>query len=367
MAIQAELEKYAHTDWDAFWANITPERVQAALAKNFLTPDDYAALLSPAARPFLEVMAQKAHALTVQHFGKTILLYSPMYLSNFCANTCTYCGFNAQNKIPRKQLTLDEVATEARAIAQDGIRHILILTGDAKGKATVDYLIDCIRILKNHFLSIAIEIYAADQSDYARLIAAGVDQLTLYQETYNEEIYGRVHLKGPKKDFHYRLLAPERAALASIRAVNLGALLGLDSWQREAFFTGLHAHGLQTTFPALEVSLSLPRLRPHAGRFENIRPVLDADIVQYILAARLFMPRLGLTLSTRETVAFRDHVLPLGITRMSAGSSTAVGGHTQPEDNVGQFEIADHRNVPEMQAGIRAAGYQTIFTDWHSM
>ncbi|NTV52611.1 MAG: 2-iminoacetate synthase ThiH [Candidatus Firestonebacteria bacterium] len=367
MTFLTELEKYQSTDWNAFWQGISAARVQTALGKSFLNPEDYAALLSPAAVPFLEAMAQKAHALSLQHFGKTVLLYSPMYLSNFCTNTCTYCGFNAANKIPRKQLTLAEVETEAAAIAQTGIRHILILTGDAPGKADVAYLLGCLQVLKKHFLSIAIEIYAADQADYARLIAGGVDQLTLYQETYNPRIYDQVHLKGPKKDFAYRLAAPERAALAGIRAVNLGALLGLDVWRREAFFTGLHADFLQARFPALEVSLSAPRMRPHAGTFADIQPVSDTDIVQYLLAARLFMPRLGLTLSTRENADFRDRLLPLGITRLSAGSSTAVGGHTQPENNIGQFEIADPRNVPEMQAAVRAAGYQPIFTDWHAI
>ncbi len=357
---------YQATDWNAAWTRWTEQHVRTALAKPFLSIDDYAALLSPAAGPFLEPMAQKAYTLTRQHFGKTILLYSPMYLSNYCTNACTYCGFNAQNKIPRKQLSLDEVDRESAAMAQTGIRHILILTGDAKGRATVDYLLECIQVLKKHFLSIAIEIYAADSSDYARLIAAGVDQLTLYQETYNPEIYDRVHLKGPKKDFTYRLLAPERAAESGIRAVNIGGLLGLDDWRREAFFTGLHAHHLQTRFPALEVSISLPRMRPHEGSFKDIHDVTDAQVVQYLLAARLFMPRLGITLSTRESATFRDQLLPLGITRMSAGSTTAVGGHTQTDESTGQFEISDHRSVAEMHAALRAAGYQPIFTDWHS-
>jgi 2-iminoacetate synthase len=367
MSFLDELQNYKNTNWDAFWQNFSETHVLAALGKDFLSPVDYAALLSPAAVPHLEAMAQKAHTLTLQHFGKTVLLYSPMYLSNYCTNACTYCGFNAHNKIQRKQLTLAEVEAEAAAIAQTGIRHILILTGDAPGKASVDYILECIQVLKKHFLSLAIEIYAADQKDYARLVAAGVDQLTLYQETYNPRIYAQVHVKGPKKDFAYRLLAPERAAQAQIRAINIGALLGLDQWRREAFLTGLHAGFLQTRFPALEISLSPPRLRPHAGCQEEIQPVHDADLVQYLLAARLFLPRLGLTLSTRESALFRDQILPLGITRMSAGSSTAVGGHTQPGDNIGQFEIADHRNVPEMQTAIRAAGYQSIFTDWHAI
>jgi 2-iminoacetate synthase len=367
MTFATELKKYAPVLQENFWDRFTPQHVQTALGKNFLTVDDYAALLSPAAAPFLETMAQKAHALTLQHFGKTILFFSPMYLSNFCTNACRYCGFNAHNRIPRKQMTLPEVEAEARALAQTGIRHVLILTGDAPAKAGVDYLVDCLSVLKKRFLSIGIEIYALDQEEYARLIRAGVDQMTMFQETYDPAVYARVHPQGPKQNFTYRLDAPERVAAAGVRAVNLGALLGLIPWRNDAFFTGLHAHWLQNRFPALEVSLSAPRLRPHAGDFSELHPVDDAALVQYLLAARLFMPRLGLTLSTRENAELRNHLLPLGITRISAGTSTAVAGHTQPEAGVGQFEISDSRSVAEMQAAITAAGYQPIFTDWHAI
>jgi 2-iminoacetate synthase len=340
--------------------------VQAALAARRCSPGDLMALLSPAAAPFLEEMAQKAHKLTLQHFGRQILLFTPIYISNHCVNQCVYCGFNARNRIHRRQLTLDEVAVEAAAIAATGLKHILLLTGEAPGVATPEYIEESLAILSRHFTSVGIEIYPVDDDGYARFVKAGADTLTVYQETYNADLYETLHPAGPKRDFRFRLEAPERAARQKMRGVNLGGLLGLDHWRREAFFTGMHAGWMMDTFPEVELGLSLPRMRPHAGGFEPAHVVADADIVQIMTAFRLFLPRAGISLSTRENAAFRDNVLPLGITRFSAGSCTSVGSHTE-EEGTSQFDISDERSVADMAANLKARGYQPVYQDWRGI
>lgn len=347
--------------------SVTDADVKRVLDKRTLGADDFLCLLSPAAEAHLEQMARQAHELTVARFGRTMVLYTPMYLSNFCTNQCLYCGFNRDNRIPRRQLTLDEVDIEARTIAGTGLKHILILTGDAPSKASVSYIEACCEVLRRYFPAIGVEIYALSQADYGRLIDAGVDSLTIYQETYNEALYERLHPSGPKRDYRFRLDAPERACLAGMRAVNVGALLGLDDWRRDAFFTGLHAGYLQRRFPDSEISVSLPRMRPHAGGFQPDCIVEDRHIVQIMTALRLFMPRAGITISTRESAWFRDRLLPLGVTRMSAGSCTAVGGRTADEPSTGQFDISDERSVPEMTAMLRRAGWQPVFKDWQRL
>ncbi len=347
--------------------SVSDQDVRRVLGKHNLSTEDFLGLLSPAAMPHLERMAQRAHSLTVAQFGRTMVLYTPLYLSNFCTNSCLYCGFNQNNRIVRRQLTLEEVDTEARAIADTGLKHILILTGEAPAMASLDYIDDCCRVLRRYFPAIGMEIYALSQADYERLIASGVDSLTIYQETYNEALYSRLHPKGPKRDYRFRLDAPERACRSGLRAVNVGALLGLDSWRRDAFFTGLHAHYLQDRYPQTEISVSLPRMRPHAGGYPPGCIVEDRHIVQTMTALRLFMPRVGITISTRESARFRDRLLPLGVTRMSAGSSTAVGGRTVKGASTGQFEISDQRSVPEMVAMLRVAGWQPVFKDWQAL
>jgi 2-iminoacetate synthase len=356
--------QYQRQELEDILGQSTPEDVLHVLQKASLNEKDFLMLLSPAAEPFLEQMAQKAHQITIRQFGKTILLFTPMYLSNFCTNQCAYCGFNTRNQITRKQLTLEEVEKEAEAIADTGLKHILILTGDARNIASIDYLKSCIHILSRYFTSISIEIYALEAHEYKELIHAGVDALTLYQETYNPALYQELHGKGPKSDYRFRLEAPERACREKIRAVNIGALLGLDSWQTEAFMTGIHAAYLQDRFPEVEVSISLPRMRPHAGEFQPQFIVNDRNMIQILLAFRLFMPRAGITISTRESETFRNNILRLGVTKMSAGSSTRVGGHTSHEDNTGQFDISDHRTVSEMKSFIQSHGYQPVFKDW---
>lgn len=348
------------------FAAVTEADVRRALTAISPAPEDFLALMSPAAAPFLEEMAQKASRLTLQHFGRTIQLFTPLYLSNFCTNHCVYCGFNCRNDIPRTQLSLEEVEREGKAIAAMGLKHLLILTGDARAKASPEYLLSCVEVLRKHFPSVSIEIYAMTEEEYAALIEAGVDGLTMFQETYDEALYSTLHPRGPKKDFRNRLDAPERGCKAGMRVVNIGALLGLGDWRKDAFLTGMHAAYLQDKFPDVDVAVSLPRMRPHVGEFQPSSIISDRGMVQTMLALRIFLPRLGITISTRESPEFRENILPLGVTKMSAGVSTAVGGHSKDdsEEKVGQFDISDERSVDEMCEVLRARGYQPVFKDW---
>jgi len=349
---------------DERFDSVTEADVVRVLGKETPGEADFAILLSPVAANFIEQMAQKANRLTVQHFGRTMHLFTPLYLANHCANHCVYCGFNCKNDIPRSRLTMAQLEEEAAAIAATGLKHLLILTGEAPARAGVDYLVECMGVLRRYFPSVSIEVFAMDEEDYARLVEAGVDGLTIYQETYDEPLYAKLHPKGPKKDFFYRLDAPERGCKAGMRVVNIGALLGLGDWRKDALMTGLHANYLMGLYPDVDFAVSLPRMRPHAGGWEPSTIATDRDMVQIMLALRLFMPRLGVTVSTRESAQFREHILPLGVTKMSAGVSTAVGGHTQDNDQVGQFEISDDRSVEEMCSMLRARGYQPVFKDW---
>jgi 2-iminoacetate synthase len=308
-------------------------------------------------------MAQKARRITVQNFGRVIFLFTPLYLSDFCVNRCAYCSFNAGNKFSRTRLTLEQVEAEARAIAATGMRDILILTGESRQHNPVSYIKDCVGVLKKYFSSVCIEVYPLDEAEYRELVAAGVDGLTMFQEVYDPEAYARYH-RGPKSNYHYRLDAPERSCRAGMRTVGVGALLGLAGWRREAFFTGLHAAYLQQRFWDVQVSISLPRLRPSIGGFQPEHPVDDRSFVQILLAQRLFLPRAGITISTRESPAFRDNILPLGVTKISAGSSTRVGGYARPDGAAPQFEISDPRSVAEIKAMLAARGYLPVFEDW---
>ncbi len=360
------LSRYNRDDLNGNLASVTAFQVERVLEKPVLSPLDFLTLLAQEAEPFLEQMAQKARQITMNQFGRTILLFTPMYLSNYCENQCLYCGFNAKNPIDRKQLSLDEVHKEAALIAGSGLKHILILTGEARKKAGPDYLTACCQILSDYFSSISIEIYPMTTKEYEKLISHGVDGLTIYQETYNEDLYSHLHPRGPKRNFRFRLDAPERGCESRMRGVNVGALLGLDNWRYDAFYTGLHADYLQNRYPDVEISVSLPRMRSHAGEFNPDFPVTDKNFVQIMTAFRLFMPRAGITVSTRENPRFRKNILPLGVTKMSAGVSTVVGGHGQKEDpdTVGQFDISDNRSVDEMADALEGLGYQPVYKDW---
>jgi 2-iminoacetate synthase len=327
---------------------------------------ELAGLLSPGNASSLEELAQTARELTLKNFGRTIQLYTPIYLSNYCDNRCLYCGFNSNNKITRRALSLEEVEKEARFISSTGLRHILILTGESRSMSPVSYIKDCVGILRKYFSSISIEVYPLTEGEYSLLVGAGVDGLTIYQEAYDETVYSRVHPDGPKSDYRFRLDAPERGARAGMRSVNIGALLGLNDWRSEVFLLGLHAKYLQDSFPDVEIGVSVPRIRPQAGSFKAAYKVSDADLVQIITALRIFLPRLGISISTRESPGLRENLIPLGVTRMSAGSTTCVGGHTIEENAPGaaQFDISDTRSVEEVKKLLERKGYQPVFKDW---
>ncbi len=365
MSFLETVRSYESFDFDAFLESRTDADITRVLAEEQPGPLDFLTLLSGRAEAHLEAMAQRARQLTIQYFGRTIQLYSPLYISNFCNSECLYCGFSRRQHIARRKLSLGEIETEAERIADTGIRHVLILTGEAPRVTPMEYLIKTVELLKSHFASISIEIFPMGTPDYARLKEAGVDGLTLYQEVYNRETYAELHPTGEKADYGYRLDAPERGATAGFRSVNVGALLGLADPRKEAFLTGLHAAYLMDKFPDTEVSLSMPRINPAEGGFQPEFLVPDPLFVRILCAFRLFLPRAGIPISTREPAALRDRLAHIGATRFSAGSRTDVGGYSEPEKSHSpQFEISDHRSVPQVAAAIRANGFQPVYKDW---
>lgn len=366
MSFFTVVEQYQQFDFERFFSEVTDTAVERSLAREKPGPMDFLTLLSPRAAAYLEPMAHKAHQLTVQYFGRTIQMFIPLYISNHCNNRCAYCGFNHNNPILRRKLDLDEIEREAQAIARTGMQHVLFLTGEAHHITPMEYLLDAARCLKRHFASVSIEIYPLEVEEYRQLREAGVDGMTMFQETYNQEVYKRVHLGGKKMNYHWRLNAPERAAQGGMRAVNLGALLGLAEPRSEMFLTGLHALYLENNYLDTEVAISLPRFNDaECGDFRPDYLVDDKTFVQFLTALRIFLPRAGLTISTRESAAFRDRILPLGATRYSAGSCTGVGGYSAIKvEQTPQFEITDNRNVDEVAAAIVAHGYQPVFKDW---
>jgi len=365
MTFLNEVRRLESFSFEAYFNSVTASDVQNSLNRDKLEPQDLLNLLSEQAEDFLEPMAQKAKQITQQYFGRTIGLYAPLYISDFCSNYCTYCGFNNVTEFRRSKLTLEQIEEEAKVIAATGIRHVLVLTGDAPAKTPLPYLEAAMMILKKHFSSIALEMFPMDEDDYQALIEAGADSLTVYQEVYDQNIYKKVHPKGKKADYEYRLLTPERGANAGFRAVNIGTLFGLGDPRIEAFMSGLHAKYLEQSYPNVEVSLSLPRMTKAEGGIAPRHILSDIGFVQSMLAWRLFMPRLGITVSTRESAEFRDRLIHLGATRYSAGSKTDVGGYALRTSNATvQFEVTDTRSVAEVTRMIRENGYQPVFKDW---
>lgn len=365
MSFYNVIEYYRHFDFDGFFEQVSAADLERVMKKERLDPLDFLALLSPRAAAFMEPMARKAQRLTVQYFGRTIQLFIPLYIANFCSNQCAYCGFNRTHAIARGKLSLEEIEAEAQAIRRSGMQHLLVLTGEAPEVTPPEYIEAALRLLKRYFASVSIEMFPMEEVDYRRLKEAGVDGLTLYQETYDQEVYRAVHLAGPKRDYRFRLDAPERGARAGFRAVNIGPLLGLGEKRREVFLSGLHARYLDDRYLATEVGLSLPRFNPAEGDFQPQCPASDREYVQYLLALRLFMPRAALTVSTREQAEFRDRLISLGVTRFSAGSCTGVGGYAAPDQRgTPQFEISDARGVAQVAQAVSAQGYQPIYKDW---
>lgn len=359
------VENYKQEQIESYVTSVTSDQVLAALSRDIKTPEDFLALLSPAASDCLEEMAKQANELTLKHFGKAVLLYTPLYIANHCANKCVYCSFNIENDIARMQLTMEEIEKEAKIISQQGFRHILLLTGEDRHSTPVSYIVEAVKVLKKYFDGVSIEIYPLTTEKYEEVVAAGVSGLTIYQETYDQERYKALHLKGPKRNYLNRLNAPEFGAKAGMHFVNIGALLGLCSGVYDAFMTGLHADYLQRKYPSVEYGVSLPRMRPHVGSFQDFTPVGDKAFVQFLLAYRLFLPSMAINISTREEGSFREHLIPIGATSVSAGVSTHVGGHASVEETSSpQFEIADERSLDEMCAAIKRIGYQPVLKNW---
>ncbi len=313
-----------------------------------------------------ERLAQEAARITRQYFGRAISLYAPLYISNYCSCFCTYCGFNNHNHIPRLKLTADQIEQEMQKIAHSGIENILILTGESYQMTPLPYLKEAVMISKRYFSSTALEIHPLEEAEYKELYQAGADSVTLYQETYNRRRYAEVHLAGKKKDYDFRYQAPERIAKAGFRQISLGVLLGLSDLAEDLFALFSHVRWMEQTFPGVEYSLSFPRLHQIKGKDFALSHVDDIAFIKAICLARIYFPRIGINLSTRESSKLRDHAIELGVTRISAGSNTSVGGYStaDPERQNPQFDIADNRSVAEMLRVLKDRRFDPVLTDW---
>jgi len=339
--------------------------VERALGRRRRDLFDFAALLSPVAAERLETIALAAHETTIRRFGRTVHLFAPLYLSNECVSVCTYCGFSAGNDVVRRTLTVDEVVAEARALGARGFRHLLLVAGEHARIVSKDYLRACVAALAPVVPSLSVEVQVWDEDTYRSLVAAGCDGLVVYQETYDRATYAAVHRLGKKKNYDWRLEAPDRGAAAGMRRLGIGALFGLhDDWRTDALATAAHAHALVQRWWRTEVTISLPRLRPCAGVDDPATVLDDRALVQLLCALRLYLPDVGLVLSTREPPALRDALVPLGVTHMSAGSHTEPGGYTGETDAEPQFAVADERTPAEVATALRTAGYDPVWKDW---
>ncbi|MCM2681079.1 2-iminoacetate synthase ThiH [Echinimonas agarilytica] len=346
----------------------TAADVERALSRSAnqtrLDLNDFMALISPAAEPYLEQMAQRSLQLTQQRFGKTIQLYVPLYLSNLCSNICTYCGFSMHNAIRRKTLDMVELDAEIAAIKQLGFDHILLVTGESERKVGMEYFRQAVPKIRENFSHVSMEVQPLSTQEYQELKDMGVDSILVYQETYSRQTYAEHHLKGKKNDFDWRLATPERLGQVGMNKVGIGALIGLDDWRVDCFMVAAHLQYLEKRFWQTRYSISFPRLRPCTGGLEPKSVMTDRQLVQLICAYRMFNPELELSLSTRESAAFRDHALPLGITSMSAYSRTQPGGYAEAEPALEQFSISDERHPKYVAQAIVERGYQPVWTDW---
>ena len=311
-------------------------------------------------------MARKATLETRKHFGNSVYLFTPIYISNYCENLCVYCGFNCQNKIKRAKLDTQEMEREMEAIAKSGLEEILILTGESRKMSDVKYIGQACKIAHQYFKNVGIEVYPMNSDEYAYLRQCGADYVTVFQETYNSDKYETLHLAGHKRCFPYRINAQERALMGGMRGVAFAALLGLDDFRKDAFATGIHAYLIQRKYPHAEISFSCPRLRPIINNDKiNPKDVHEKQLLQIMCAYRIFMPFAGMTISTRERAGFRDNVIGLAATKISAGVSTGIGGHGEEEEKGDdQFEISDGRNVEEVVAAIKERGLQPVMNDY---
>lgn len=367
-AIDSDIQCRVIESMNAYdYSRYTAADVQNALSADYPSPEDFAALLSPAAEPFLEQMAVRAKEETAKHFGSSVYLFTPLYISNYCENLCIYCGFNCHNKIRRAKLNTDEIRREMAAIAKTGMEEILILTGESRKMSDIEYIGEACKIAHEYFKNVGIEVYPMNTDEYAYLNKCGADYVTVFQETYNSDKYETLHLAGHKRIFPYRLNAQERALKGGMRGVAFAALLGLDDFRKDAFATGMHAYLLQRKYPHAEISFSCPRLRPIINNDKiNPKDVHEKQLLQVMCAYRIFMPFAGLTISTRERAGFRDNVIGMCATKISAGVSTGIGEHEEESGSVGdsQFEISDGRSLNEVCAAIRSKGLQPVLNDY---
>lgn len=350
-------------DYDSY----TEQDVRRALAADNLTPEDFGALLSPAALPFLEEMAERAQQETRKHFGNSIYMFTPLYIANYCENYCIYCGFNCHNKIKRAKLIPEEIRKEMEAIARTGLQEILILTGESRAKSDVKYIGEACKIAREYFRVIGLEVYPMNSDEYAYLHECGADYVTVFQETYDSDKYETLHLAGHKRIFPYRVNAQERALMGGMRGVGFAALLGLTDFRKDAFATGIHAWLIQRKYPQAEIAFSCPRLRPIINN-DKINPmdVHERQLLQVVSAYRIFMPYASITISTRECARVRDNLVQIAATKISAGVSTGVGSHVEEMEDKGdeQFEISDGRSVEEVYQALEAHGLQPVMADY---
>lgn len=343
----------------------TAKDVRRALLHTNKTPEDFGALLSPAAMPFLEEIAQQAQQETRKHFGNSIYMFTPIYIANYCENYCIYCGFNCHNKIRRAKLNADEIEKEMQEIAKTGLQEVLILTGESPKMSDIHYIGEACKIARKYFKVIGLEIYPTNSEDYAYLHECGADYVTVFQETYNSDKYETLHLAGNKRIFPYRVNAQERALKGGMRGVGFAALLGLDDFRRDAFATGMHAYFMQRKYPQAEIAFSCPRLRPIINN-DKINPmdVHEAQLLQVVCAYRLFMPFSSITVSTRECERVRNSLIKIAATKISAGVNVGIGGHSGEEKGDEQFEIDDTRSVDEVYQAIIDEGLQPVMNDY---
>ncbi len=364
MSFYDEIKQYRWEDVRAAIGLCRAEDVERALSAPNPGLGELISLFSPAAEPYLEEMAQRAHRVTQQRFGKVIGLFAPIYLSNECTNSCVYCGFNVRNDARRLTLTVEQAVAEAEYLHGRGFRHILLVSGEAPRIASLEYLSRVVERFREWFSSISIEIYPMDTAQYRTLIADGVDGLVIYQETYDEKRYAEIHPAGRKRDYRWRLETPDRGGEAGFRRIGIGALLGISDWRTEAFFLALHAHYLLRKYWKSHITISFPRIQPAAGGYQPPHPVTDPHLVQMMTALRIFLPDAGQVLSTRESPSLRNHLVRLGITSMSAGSRTDPGGYTHDSEAEEQFAVADERSPEAVAAMIRQMGYEPVWKDW---
>lgn len=348
--------------------SISNDEIHRILGKTSLADHDFFKLLHYSDTKILEKAALRAREESLNHFGKTILLYSPMYISNICVNRCVYCSFNNENKmIDRVKLNINQIKEESIALSKTGIKHVLVLTGEEKKERGYEYVLEAVKVIREYFESVSIEVAPLDEDHYISLVDGGVDGVTIYQEVYDEEVYKTVHLKGPKSDFRYRLETPERACNANIRSMNIGTLIGLSDYKRELYIMGMHLKYLSDKYPHIDLGISLPRIKD-IDTSEEIGythyPITDAKFVQCMIALRLFLPHCAVNISTRESSEFRRNLIPIGVNKMSAGVSTSVGGYSVYKDTLGQFNISDTSSVEDVKDLIKSVGYQPILKDW---